>query len=203
MWPLQEAVTPFMSMSGHPFSLSGVVRGGEDGCGATIDRVYFKTGKYAVYSAGERMLIQFSDDEQIASQQVKDVATSLNHLGKLVYLRKNRKRLVFESAYDLQVAEALRLGLEGQVAASEEIMMQAISDVTQTLARVGRFTYIKWAAGSLIASVAYLLILELILLYKGPIWSTPRFAVLAMIGGVLGAFFFNCAINQKKKCGRR
>lgn len=134
--------------------------GGMDSRGLRIDYVYHKTPSYAVYRAGDRILVEFSDEPSERSTQIAHLAKVLPFGDKLTYLTKCLAGFRILKDYDLQFAEALRLGLEGQPEAAQETVDNAMADAKQLVVRAGRRVYFLTAASTLGAWIVVFIILQ-------------------------------------------
>lgn len=95
-------------------------------------------------------MVQYSDNETTAKAQVGNTADLLPLRGKLQYLMKDMEA---PHAYYWQIAEALRLGLDGQRDAAKSTMQAAIDDILARRMSQGRTLYLAWA-GSVAGLVA-------------------------------------------------
>ncbi len=164
--------------TGKTCTVAGIVKNGEDGRGETITQVFFKRTHYAIYLAGGKVIVQYADEEKLAEDQIKVTAELIPLREQLHFLADKYKGPCYLS----QVAEALRLGLEGQSSCAKAIMQYAMDDVRESIARLGRLTYLKFAipmglAGAALAAAA-----------AGLLRSTDAADIaLATAGGAVGA----------------
>jgi hypothetical protein len=139
-------------------SVSEIVAGARDSGGETIDSVYFKRRQYAIYRRGTpaQVVVAYSDEDLVADQQIAQI-------GGLLALRERLLRLTgflpskMQEHYRVQLADALRLGLEKQVPAAQALLAEATDEALATQGRRGRLVYLQWT-GTAIAP-ALLLIL--------------------------------------------
>jgi len=162
----------------HRCTVDGIVKNHNDGRGEKIDHVFYKRANYAVYLAGTKVLVQYADDEVLATAQIKATA-ELILVRERLHLLANRYQ---GPCYLSQVAEALRLGLEGQADCAKATLQYAMDDVQDSIARQGRLTYLKWAVPLGIAA-AVVAIAAGVVLRPETIAHIP----LAAGGGALGA----------------
>lgn len=159
-------------------TVDGIVKNLEDGRGEKIEHVFYKRANYAVYLASTKVLVQYADDESLATDQIKATA-ELILMRERLHLLSNRYQ---GPCYLSQVAEALRLGLEDQTACGKATLQYALDDVRDSIARQGRLTYLKWAVPLGIAA-AVVAIAAGVLIGPDEIAHIP----LAAGGGALGA----------------
>lgn len=175
--------------NGGRFVVANVTIGALDGRGARIDDVYFARSRYAIYASEGRILIQYSDDEDVADKQISTISGILPLRDKLDYLSRHLAQCSVPDCYKIQTAEALRLGLEGQCEAARITIQEAVSDITETLARIGRLVYLKYAALMLGFWYAALIVIDYVAIALG--LGEPEMVnlfTLALCGGVTGAF---------------
>lgn len=135
----REASKP--SPASNRCTVDGIVKNREDGRGEMIDHVFYKRATYAVYLGHTKVLVQYADDEALATDQIK-ATSELILMRERLHLLSNRYQ---GPCYLSQVAEALRLGLEGQAACARATLQYALDDVQDSIARQGRLTYLNWA----------------------------------------------------------
>src|SRR4029077_9867392 len=97
-----------------------------DTSGNSVDRVYFKSGSYAIYRSGEDVLIVHSDNEDIASKQIAAISGLLPVRDQLTNVIRELGEANLKKHYLAQIADALRLGLEGQVETGKAVFNGAI-----------------------------------------------------------------------------
>lgn len=117
-----------------------------DTIGNSVDRVYFKRNSYAIYRSGEQVLVVYSDNEDIASKQIAALSGLLPLRDQLTNFVKQFPRADLKQHYRAQIADALRLGLEGQVDGGRVLLNGAVNDAKETLMRAMRLLYLRWAA---------------------------------------------------------
>jgi hypothetical protein len=134
---------------------AGIRKDAYDNRGQKIEYVFFRRTNYVIYLADNRVSIQFSDSPAEATAQIKAIAELLPLRNKLQYLArglpKNDERVDDSWCYLTQVADAMRLGLEGQIGMGRDILQGAIEDVTSLVERDGRVCYLKAAATGMAA----------------------------------------------------
>jgi hypothetical protein len=162
------------------FKVCDVHKGREDCRGEQIEYVYFKRESYAIYKSGGKILIQYSDGRDEALKQIAALAELIPVRDRLQYLTSGTS---VPDCYQWQIAEALRLGLDGQVEAAKRTLEAATQDVMDTRARAGRMAYLLWA-GPIAAGVAGLCLLFGIVLIIF-IVGTPLKAAAPSVGHLL------------------
>ncbi len=165
------------------FLVSHVREGQNDSRGVGITRVYFKRREYAVYDSSSRIFIQYADAEARASEQIKRVATLIPLRDRLNYLLVGAR---LPDCYREQIAESLRLGLEGEPEVAKTTLEAAISDAVARLERVGRLAYVKYA-GAVAAALATTV--TLIALGVQSSAAALSLLLLATAAGAVGALF--------------
>lgn len=124
-----------------------------DDRGEKIDFVFFRRRDFAIYRSGGKIMVQYSDDEGTAQKQIAGIAELMPLRDCLQYLVKD---MAAPQSYHRQIAEALRLGLNGQKDAAISTMQAAISDITTTRQRKGRTTYLLCAWVLVVGAVVLL-----------------------------------------------
>jgi hypothetical protein len=116
------------------------IRKGQTDCrGEKIDYVFFRRRDYAIYRSGGKILVHYSDTEATTKDQVAHTAELLPLRNRLQYLMKD---MTAPTAYHWQIAEAFRLGLDGQRDAAKSIMQGAIDDIVAKRVSKGRRNYL-------------------------------------------------------------
>lgn len=123
-------------------TVASIGDGERDALGSKIVRVYFKRDAYAIYESRDQVHIQYADDSRTASDQIVRVARLLPLRDRLNYLIVGAH---LPNCYREQVAEALRLGLEGQPEIARSTLEAALSDARERMARRGRIDYLRYA----------------------------------------------------------
>jgi hypothetical protein len=118
-----------------------------DTSGNSVDRVYFKRDSYAIYRSGEQVLVVYSENKDIASKQIAAISRLLPLRDQLTNVIRDLLQVNLKKHYRAQIADALRLGLEGQVDTGRVLLNGALNDAKETLMRAGRLLYLEWAAG--------------------------------------------------------
>ena len=160
-----------------------IVIGQPDACGEKITRIFHKRSTYAVYGVSGHIRIHFSDDDEEADRQIVTVSPLFRLRDRLEFLKQD---LNCRRDYEQQIANAFRIGLQGDVAVAKAILNGAIRNATEKRARIGRIAYLI-AAAAMTGGLALLLCLGSIVLISAdylPLGSL----VLAAEGGALGAF---------------
>lgn len=156
--------------------------GRHDSGGRHIDMVYFKRDDYAIYRSGAQVLVVYSDEKATADKQIAAVSALLPLRDHLANLIRDLPEGGAKNNYFAQMADALRLGLEGQTDTAKTIIEEAMRDGLEVQARIGRLVYLKCAAlGALL--VAAVLIPIAIMIRRADI----RFLVVATGAGAVGA----------------
>lgn len=164
-----------------------------DGAGRVIHDIYFTRTTYVIYcsvgSTGKQVLVQYADDPGVATTQIAALA-------ELISLRNRLQSLLADipkpDQYYAQIAEALRLSLEGKLDIAKQALTDAIAEVQNLRASAGRNIYINQAGPIAAAVAAVLLLVSAIFLYFGSAqfgkaWSPLAHLLIASGAGALGA----------------
>ena len=162
-----------------------------DTSGNSVDRVYFKRDSYAIYRSGEDVLIVHSDNEDIATKQIAAISGLLPVRDQLTNVIRDLREANLKKHYLAQIADALRLGLEGQVDTGKAVFNGAINDAKENLMRAGRLVYLKWAAGIAVTAAATAAMTIAAILWFGasarlPDGACVRLVLLATGAGAIG-----------------
>ena len=154
----QPGETPVVQQEPKTTSAADVrvadIRKNQQDCrGEKIDFVFYRRREFAIYRSGGKILVQYSDDETVAKAQVANTAELLPLRGRLQYLVKD---MTAPNAYHWQIAEALRLGLDGQKDAAKSTLQGAIDHIIARRVSEGRTHYLTYAGGVVILAVATL-----------------------------------------------
>jgi hypothetical protein len=167
--------------------------GDVDGAGRVIHDIYFKRTTYVIYctirGTEKQVLVQYADDPAVATTQIAALA-------ELIPLRNRLQSLLADipkpDQYYAQIAEALRLSLEGKLDIAKQALTDAIAEVQNLRASAGRNIYINQAGPIAAAVAAALLIVSAIFLFFGnaqfaKAWSPLAHLLIASGAGALGA----------------
>lgn len=164
-------------------TVSAIAVGKPDSAGQRIDIVYAKKAKYAIYSAGGLVVVQYADDADTAKQQAPLVDAVGDLRGKIEYIAGGLRPKTC-AFYFRQTANGLQAALDEQPDVAKRILQQAIDNATADLVRTGRKSYLV-AAACLAALLATVLILIGGSLRGGA--ATTGLLLLASGGGAIGA----------------
>jgi hypothetical protein len=162
------------------------IRKGKTDCrGEKIDYVFFRRRDYVIYRSGGKILVHYSDNETTLRDQVAHTAELLPLRNRLQYLMKD---MTAPTAYHWQIAEAFRLGLDGQRDAAKSIMQGAIDDIVAKRVSKGRTAYLfcTGAAAGLVACCAGAAAMWFLEDAVQP-FTAPSFLMMATGSGALGA----------------
>jgi hypothetical protein len=121
------------------FKVSSVRVGKHDDRDEKIDRIFFKRENYAIYGSKHKVYIHFSDKKEIADKQIDRVAKLFPLRDHLEYLASELKQA---GCYQEQIANAFRLGIEGNIEVSKNLLNGAVRIATEERARRGRLNYL-------------------------------------------------------------
>jgi hypothetical protein len=164
------------------------IRKGQLDCrGEEVEFVYVRRRNlFAIYRSSGRILVQYADDEKEARNQVANIAELLPLRDRLQYLVRDMDS---PDAYQWQIAESLRLALDGQKEAAKHMMQGAIDNIIAMGVSQGRTTYLLYAGLSVMAVIALLVTAaSAIIIIKG---GDPGFALDSLMqatgSGAIGA----------------
>jgi hypothetical protein len=184
MWLRRKAKQQIEPAKPTAMTVADISQGQIDGRGEPIDYVYFKREQYAIYLSGTQVMVQYADDNALATEQIGAVSALLPLRGHLTNIIRDLPQSGLIANYCAQIAEALRLGLEAQSDTAKTILGDAIQDALEVQARVGRMIYLKWA-------VCIALIVAFVLITIGGSYVRGRSGVhlllMATGAGALGA----------------
>jgi hypothetical protein len=127
---------------------------------------YFKPPEFAIYRTEKRVLIQFADDSKEADQQRRDLSQLGPMRGEINGLidgwrtAPDHNRLFFPNGqklraraerYDRAVADALQVGLEGDISTSCALLENVKQDILNIRIGWSRFEYLLMAFATVIA----------------------------------------------------
>ncbi len=175
------------------FLVDNVKIGDPDLTECEIVKIYTKVRpKYAVYRTPDRVSVQFADDEQVASQQRKDMSTLNLTRAQITGLIDGWSRSRWQpfkakaKKFEGRVATALVLSLEGDNSAALASLNDTKADIIAERSSWGRFEYLISALMlALFAIVVFTFVQKKIYPFTTPsgnIWLAAR-------AGTVGAFF--------------
>jgi hypothetical protein len=140
-----------------------------------------KDGVYAIYRA-EKIMVHFADARETADEQRR----AIGQLGALrARLEFLTSRLGCVEYYNLQMANAFQLALDGAGSCATAVMEQAVSAAQKERESRGRVQYLVWG---FVSGLILLSIFAVGHLLSSVSSDTPKLW-LAAIGGTVGAFF--------------
>jgi hypothetical protein len=185
--------------------LEDVKLGGKDRSGYDVKCIYaLNPPEYAVYGTEVRTSIQYADDPLLAKQQRTAMSVCSPLRGQINGLidgwrnqgKRGRGHRVAD--YDRRVADALVMGLEGNVAATLDLLTEIRNDIVAERRSLAQSDYLMTA----VITVAALLILFAAVRavvgdtdYANPAWNA---ALTGASGGTLGAFF-SIAVGMRSR----
>jgi hypothetical protein len=150
---LNAAGRPTLPGSRPEFCVADIRKNQPDCRGEKIDFVFYRRRDYAIYRSGGKILIHYSDDDGVAKTQIANTAELLPLRGRLQYLLKDMET---PHAHHWQIAESLRLGLDGQKDAAKSTIQAAIDNILARRVSEGRTTYLVYAGAVVIGALAML-----------------------------------------------
>lgn len=175
-------------------TVANIVKGWPDASGAVIREIDIKIdGLYAVYRTDSRVMIQFADDQALGADQRKSLVDlyvirgSINSSLDELRATGDQNRIAQVARYERRLADALIIGLQGQVqhALTElESLKQDLSDERGSRARL---TYL------LTAFLGACVLMVIIAAVNSPLFRAQEEKAqtlwFAAAVGVVGAFF--------------
>jgi hypothetical protein len=161
-------------------SVADIEPGKTDQRGKKIDEVYSSvSGLFAVFCSGNEVTIQYADDDEQGSQQRKALSPIRPLRGEIDGLVRKLMQALSppdqadteeKRFYDRQVADALFMGLQGDVDQCR-ILLESVRDaVRERLLSVGRMQVAKWTLYSTLFVLGF-------------------FGLLVLVAGVVGYVF--------------
>ncbi len=151
--PAAQAADRSKDSGDREVQVADIKKGQLDARGEKIDFVFFRRRDFVIYRSGGKILVQYADQEATAKNQISNTAELLPLRGRLQYLVKD---MAAPTAYHWQIAEALRLGLDGQKDAAKSTLQAAIDDINATRLRKGRTAYLVYAGAMVLGALAML-----------------------------------------------
>jgi hypothetical protein len=149
----QQAAAP-QAATGSDVRVRDIKKYQLDARGEKIEFVFFRRCNcFAIYRSSGRIMVQYADDETEAKKQVANIAELLPLRDRLQYLVSDMES---PDAYRWQIAESLRLGLDGQKDAAKNTMQAAIDNINAKRVSEGRTAYLLYAAVLVIAAIGLL-----------------------------------------------
>jgi hypothetical protein len=155
--------------------------GKPDARGAEVKAIYaMKDEVYAIYRA-EKIMVHFADAREVADEQRRAIA----HLAALrARLELLTSQLKCAEYYNLQMASAFQLALDGEKDCALAVMTQAVGNAQKERESRGRVQYLLWG---FVSGFVFFWI------FAGGHWLTAAGMSgnlwLAAIGGTVGALF--------------
>jgi hypothetical protein len=162
--------------------------GQPDKLGHKVEQILWLGKDYAIYRTHPGVYVQFSDNEQEASEQRQRFIKICPELCELRYLTPQMRSWVLfgrrkATLYDHNIAQAIMLVIEGDVETGRKIAQQALKMAVE---RVANDNTIKYVCASL-AGWFLIIALGVALFLLGPPSSDLRPYVVAGIAGATGA----------------
>ena len=141
-------------------TVADIKKGALDSTEAEILTVYAKViGRYAVYRTSERVMVQFADDQALGAEQRLALAPLNPLLGQVNglidgwRLHVQDKMKAKAAIFDRRIADALRLGLQGQVTHAEALLREIKEDLLEERTSPARVNYLLVASGAALALI--------------------------------------------------
>jgi hypothetical protein len=175
--------------AGREVHVADIRKNQQDSRGEKIEFVFCRRRDcFAIYRSSGRIMVQYADKETEAKQQVVNIAELLPLRDRLQYLVSD---LDSPHAYQWQIAESLRLGLDGQTDAAKSTMQAAIDNIIAKRVSDGRTAYLLYAGLLVIVAIVLLGAVAAAMWFVEQ--STPEFRaslgylILATASGAMGA----------------
>jgi hypothetical protein len=190
-------------MADEPIAALAV--GQTDGQGYPVNYIYTKFAPvYAVYRSDVRVVIQFADDAAVQAVQRQKMAGLAQNRGVVSGLidgwRQNKRNKLKVWAFDRRVADALIVGLEGEIDNANAILLQIRDDIIAERKAWARFLYLIWSGGGCLGlSILAGMVASVLALLDNRHVDPVAYQLLIGVGfGSLGAFF-SIAIGLQKR----
>ncbi|MGO7919455.1 hypothetical protein ACC755_09845 [Rhizobium ruizarguesonis] len=171
-------------MSGN--LVADIVLNQVDSTGSEIKTIYSKVSTvYAVYRNNERVMVQFSDDPKLGSEQRLALAHLSPLRGEITALIDGWRKDDSAQAkrYDRRTADALTVALQGDQVHAEELLKAVKLDIIEERTSIGRIYYMAFAVVCAIAVFLFFAIISSQSFVKqNNVWLAAGF-------GSLGALF--------------
>jgi hypothetical protein len=186
-------VIPLHETKAQAINVANFRIGDLDGCGRSIDDIYFKRSTYVIYcthkDSEKQVLVQYADDPATADKQIAEVAEVIPLRNRLQFLLPE---ITNKDRYYAQIAEAFRLGLEHKIDVAKQTLEGAIQEVQSIRASDGRNIYINQAGPYAGYAGAALILASALFHYFGNVgfakaWSPLAHLMMAASAGALGA----------------
>lgn len=176
---------PTAEANGAPHKrVADIVKGNHVSDGEIIEFVFFRRANYAIYRAAGRIRVQCADDEAIGTEQ----ATMISELLPLSFRLEDRLKHVDDPRpYHWQIAEALRLGLDGQARTARMVFQAATNELAAVVMIERRLKYVISAGIAAALCVAAAAIAFLLRLQYPQAASAWDHVLLAAAAGATGA----------------
>lgn len=108
MWFRRKAKQQLDAVQPTARTVADISRGQIDDRGEPIDYVYFKREQYAVYLSGTQVVVQYAEDNALATEQIGAVSPLLPLRDHLANIIRDLPQSGLLANYYAQIAEALR-----------------------------------------------------------------------------------------------
>jgi hypothetical protein len=151
---VRPAVRPPVRVAGIKKGPAGIEKGQLDHRGEKIEYVFCRRRNFAIYRSGGKVMVHYAANDTIEKQQTAAVAELVPLRARLQFLMSSMKGEAFH--YHCQIAEALRLGLDGQKDEGKALMKMLIDTIIERRLRQGRDWYLISTAVMVLAIIVLL-----------------------------------------------
>ena len=177
-----------------PFMLCELKEGQPDKLGHSVQQILWFAKNYAIYRTEQGVHVQFSDNDEEASEQRCGFTKICPELCELRYLTAQipaTKPLIFRgrkgydgsSLYDHNVAQAIMLVMEGDAKTGREIAQKALEMAIERVTNDNTLRYVCFSLGGWLLILAF----GALLLRYSPDKSLPDDLRLFVVAGMAGA----------------
>jgi hypothetical protein len=119
-----------------------------------IEHVFYHRRNFAIYLSGDKVMVHYADNEKTQKRQTAAVAELVFLRGRLQFLMSGIIKR--PNPYHCQIAEALRLCLDGRKAESKAMLQMLIDTIIEHRLQEGCDFYLKWTAAVVLTIIGAL-----------------------------------------------
>jgi hypothetical protein len=181
--------------------VADIKKGRLDYRGEEIEDLFYRRRSFAIYRSGDKVMVHYADDEKTEKQQTAAVAELVFLRGRLQFLMSGVKG---SNPYYGQIAEALRLCLDGRKAEAKAMMQMLIDTIIEHRLQEGRDFYLM-STGAMVLAIIVLLVAaaaSMCLWRVAPdeVAADLRCLMLATGSGAIGAMMSTALALQARNC---
>src|SRR5262249_62099179 len=119
----------------HQVRSEEINKGHIDQRGERIEDVFYRRRDFAIYRSGGKVMVHYAEDEKTEKRQTAAIAGLVSLRGRLQFLMAGMKG---PNPYHGQIAEALRLCLDGRKAEANALLQMLIDTIIEHRLQEGR-----------------------------------------------------------------